>query len=82
MIKTRPPSFKEVAISDIAKDFILKCLVYSPIKRISWRDLYDHPLIKAKPATNMMLYGLTSRIDFGENKKFYENGPNINKYTM
>jgi serine/threonine protein kinase len=40
----KPPSFSGVNINDNTKDFILRCLTFDPEKRISWAELYDHPL--------------------------------------
>ena len=41
----KPPSFSGVNISDITKDFILRCLTFDPEKRISWQELYEHKLL-------------------------------------
>jgi len=32
-------------ISDHARDFIQRCLTIDPKKRITWSEIYDHPLI-------------------------------------
>lgn len=32
-------------ISEKAKDFIERCLVVDPKKRISWKEIYSHPII-------------------------------------
>jgi serine/threonine protein kinase len=45
-IKSTRPDFKGVNISAKARDFIDKCLTVDPQKRITWREIYDHPLIK------------------------------------
>ena len=38
-------NFQGPDISDNAVDFIKKCLVVDPQKRISWEEIYKHPLI-------------------------------------
>jgi calcium-dependent protein kinase len=44
-IKNEKPCFDGVNISPKAKDFILRCLTVDPSKRISWSEVYKHPLI-------------------------------------
>jgi len=53
--------FSGVNLSANAKDFIQRCMTDNPTKRISWREIYDHPLIRSQ---EKMLYGLTSKINF------------------
>ena len=59
-----------INISEIAKDFILKCLTFDQDKRISWAEIYKHPLITADEKVK---YGLeASNINFQKNISFYE----------
>lgn len=44
-IKKNPPNFDKVNISDKARDFIQRCLTIDPKARISWKEVYSHPLI-------------------------------------
>lgn len=45
-INNKPFSFNgSTIISDSAKDFIYRCLTVDPVRRISWRKIYSHPLI-------------------------------------
>lgn len=57
--------FSGVNLSANAKDFIQRCMTDNPSNRISWREIYDHPLIKSQ---EKMLYGLTSKINFKDNQ--------------
>ena len=45
-IKKSRPDFTGMNISEKARDFIEKCLTINPKERISWKQVYDHPLIK------------------------------------
>ena len=64
-IETTKPDFNGVNLSANALDFIQRCLTDSPEKRISWREIYDHPLIKSQ---EKMVYGLVSRLNVSQNK--------------
>jgi len=44
-IYSKKPSFHS-SISNISKDFILKCLEIEEKHRMSWEDAFDHPLLK------------------------------------
>jgi serine/threonine protein kinase len=44
-IMKNPPNFDKVNISDKARDFIQRCLTIDPKARISWKEVYSHPLI-------------------------------------
>jgi serine/threonine protein kinase len=46
-IMTTKPDFKSINISANVKDFIERCLTIDPKQRISWSEIYDHPLIKS-----------------------------------
>lgn len=43
--KTRP-DFSGVNITPKARDFIDRCLTDNPMKRITWREIYNLPLIQ------------------------------------
>ena len=48
-IKSIPVQFDpSIPISDLSKDFILKCLVIDPTKRITWKEIENHPLLKSQ----------------------------------
>lgn len=48
-IKKGPPVFPpKVHVSKQSVDFILKCLTIDPSKRISWKAIYEHPLLQNK----------------------------------
>jgi serine/threonine protein kinase len=44
-IKATRPNYSKVNISVKAKDFIERCLTVDPKLRISWKEVYSHPLI-------------------------------------
>lgn len=45
MIKKQPVRFNaSIQLSNISKNFILSCLNASEKKRISWKDLFSHPI--------------------------------------
>lgn len=64
-IENTRPDFKGVNLSPDARDFIDKCLTDNPGKRITWREIYNHPLIKQE---EKMIYGLASKINFKQNE--------------
>lgn len=45
-IETSRPDYSGVNISPKVRDFIDRCLIMDPQKRIQWVDIYKHPLIK------------------------------------
>jgi serine/threonine protein kinase len=47
-IETTKPDFNGINLSANARNFIERCLTDNREKRISWRDIYDHPLIKSQ----------------------------------
>ena len=47
-IETTKPDFSGINLSANARNFIERCLTDNREKRISWRDIYDHPLIKSQ----------------------------------
>ena len=60
-IETTKPDFNGLNLSPNARNFIERCLTDNRQNRISWREIYDHPLIKSQ---EKMVYGLVSRINF------------------
>lgn len=86
-IKTNRPDFSRVTISPDAEDFINRCLTVDSRKRISWAQIYQHPLLNKKE--NAFIYGtLQSKINIDQNKQFYEqhqldknNYPDLNNKT-
>jgi serine/threonine protein kinase len=85
-IKSGPPKFPDsIKISEESKDFIRKCLTVDPKKRITWKAIYEHPLLNDKKGNFRETYlgSLKSKISMGENKKFYDKNiavPNENMY--
>jgi len=81
-IKASPPKFPEtVEISEESKDFIRKCLTIEPKKRITWKAIYDHPLLSDTKVSNMRqtyIGTLQSKISLNKNKEFYEKQKDIN----
>ena len=45
-IRKNRPNFDGVELSPNAREFIERCLTVDPKVRISWREVYEHPLIK------------------------------------
>lgn len=68
-IEQTRPNFSGVNLSENARNFIDRCLTDNPQKRISWLEIYQHPLIKEG---EKMLYGLTSRINIKQAEDFYK----------
>ena len=80
-IKNTRPDFNRVNITKDARDFIDRCLTVDPKRRISWAEIYDHPLMNKKE--NAFIYGtLKSKISMNENKNFYKKNqlPEKNNY--
>lgn len=69
-IKTTKPDYSDVEISEEALDFIQKCLVANPSNRITWKQIYDHPLI-TKSEITLTTGLLRSKISFDKNKTYY-----------
>ena len=65
--KTRP-DYRGVNLSPNAKDFIERCLTDNPQKRISWKEIYTHPLIRED---EKLKYVLGSKLNVEKNQKFY-----------
>ena len=73
-IKKGPPSFPQnIKISKESMDFILKCLTVDPVKRITWKAIYEHPLLqdKSNKIKDTYIGGLKSTIDVNNNRNFY-----------
>lgn len=71
-IKSNRPDFSRMNISSDARDFIDRCLTVDPKKRISWAEIYEHPLLGKKDAG--FIYGtLKSKISMNGNMNFYRN---------
>ena len=68
-IRSTRPDYYGVNLSDKARDFIDRCLTVNPKARISWKEIYDHPLIKE---SEKIIYGLTSKLRVKDNRDFYE----------
>lgn len=68
-IKTLRPDYAGVNLSPKAHDFIERCLTVDPKKRISWKEIYDHAIIKE---AEKIIYGLTSKLRVNDNRDFYE----------
>jgi serine/threonine protein kinase len=80
-IKSGPPRFSEkYDITEESKDFIRKCLTIDPKKRITWKAMYEHPLLsdKNKNMRQTYLCSINSKISMNKNKEFYEKQPDIN----
>jgi serine/threonine protein kinase len=45
-IKEQRPNYSKVNISDNARDFIERCLTVDPDKRITWKEIYLHPILE------------------------------------
>jgi serine/threonine protein kinase len=80
-IRKGPPAFSnKIFISKESQDFIVKCLTVDPKKRITWKAIYEHPLIHdKKKIRDTYVAGLKSTINVDKNKDFYnkENIPNM-----
>lgn len=51
-IKTTPLRFPyDKPISDNTKDFIKKCLIVDEKERVSWEDIFKHPLLEGKKSS-------------------------------
>lgn len=68
-IKTVRPDYSGVNLSPKAHDFIERCLTVDPKKRISWKEIYDHAIIKE---AEKIIYGLTSKLRVNDNRNFYD----------
>lgn len=60
--------FDGVAISPVVKDFISRCLVVKAKDRMSWAELYDHPLITT---SHLKSVPNEEPLKLSENKMFY-----------
>jgi serine/threonine protein kinase len=80
-IRKGPPAFpNKIPISKESQDFILKFLTVDPKKRITWKAIYEHPLINdKKKIRDTYVAGLKSTINVDKNKDFYnkEKIPNM-----
>lgn len=68
-IKNTRPNYSKVNISDKARDFIDRCLTVDPKARISWKEVYSHPLILEE---DKIVYGMASSIKLHDNQVFYD----------
>ena len=73
------PDFSAVNISSKARDFIQRCLTYEPKRRIQWKEIYDHPLIKEE---EKIVYGLASKLKVNDNKNFYARDVKLDENLM
>lgn len=71
-IKSQRPDYSRVNISAHAKDFIERCLTIDSKKRISWVEIYSHPLIANRNEAGLIYGPLKSKISINENKNFYQ----------
>ena len=72
-IKNNRPDYSKVNISKDAKDFLDRCLTVDPKKRISWQEIYDHPLVMSKKEAGLIYGTMKSKISFNGNANFYRN---------
>ena len=58
----------------MSKDFINKCLTIDTKKRITWSQIYEHPLLDAKENNRRAanIGALMSKIDLKKGKEFYQ----------
>jgi serine/threonine protein kinase len=75
LIKKTVFDFSGIKISTNARNFIERCLTIDPRDRISWSQIYEHPLIKE---VDKMIYELSS-LRVSANKDFYKKGVEVNK---
>jgi hypothetical protein len=47
-IRKNPLKFDTLELKDDTKDLISQCLRQEEVDRISWRDLYNHPIFEGK----------------------------------
>ncbi len=64
-IKNNRPDYSKVNLSRDAKDFIDRCLTIDPKKRISWVEIYSHPLIQNKNDAAFIYGTIKSKISLG-----------------
>lgn len=81
-IKNQRPDYSRVNISANAKDFIERCLTIDSKKRISWVEIYSHPLIANRNEAGLIYGPLKSKISINQNKNFYQKNqlPQKNAY--
>ena len=86
-------NLKGISVSPMLQELIRKMLIVDPKKRISWMEIYNHPILNdepPKPAGNLLqsVYGAMKSTDldkqyqnilFQKNKNFYADNKN-NKY--
>lgn len=56
-------------------------MTVDPKKRISWNEIYEHPLIK-EHKRGIIMGGLKSKISISENQEFYKHKQNINEDNL
>lgn len=64
-IKNNRPDYNKVNLSRDARDFIDRCLTIDPKKRISWVEIYSHPLIQHKNDAAFIYGTIKSKISIG-----------------
>jgi serine/threonine protein kinase len=71
-IKKGRPDYSAFEISRDCRDFLDGCMTADPKKRISWREIYEHPLITKQ--SGMLYSGIlqSSKINVKKNKIFYD----------
>ena len=60
----------QIPVSNESKDFITRCLIIDPSKRITWDQIEAHALMSNFPA-NVAKLGATSVEDISKTKEFY-----------
>jgi len=76
-IKKGPPNFPgNITVSKQSTDFIMKCLTVDPAKRISWKAIYEHPLLQPKVSIIHNLNGVNIHDSLDFYKKYLPKQPN------
>lgn len=78
-IKKTRPNYSKVNISERAKDFIDRCLTVDAKARISWKDVYAHPLIVEE---EKVIYEMGSSLRLQENQVFYDRDSPLSEIDM
>jgi serine/threonine protein kinase len=60
----------KIQISEKSKDFIQKCLTIEPAKRITWKAIYEHPLLSQSQSNTRQAFVsmLSSKVRMDKNK--------------
>jgi len=78
LIKNTTVDYSGIKISDRAREFIQCCLTIDPKNRISWSEIYEHPLIKNE---DKMIHGF-SVLNVNDMKTFYKKGGKVNEKDL